>query len=236
MVLNPSEENARRVGGKAYLPNGIIGQLVRPGLVGLGAILLALAAVTVGALVWGTSGPPISAETSPGVPEPILANATSDVVLSGSNSSDGVVNLVWSSTIPLNVVLYNPVQCVLSNQTCVDKTLVVSWSAKLSGHFREMGALREPFFLVLNNTGSQRGTYTWTWGTGTVTMLPEVTLILVVALALVVGVSGGMAMFLGLFLRAGVYDGPQPIVSHSADDVDDIVRGESDSVDDFDAP
>lgn len=208
---------------------------MRPGLVGLGAILLALAAVTVGVLFLG-SGPPTTTSTATLEPVPIAAHAQADVALSGSNTTDGTANLVWASNVPLTVQLYNPSHCPLSNETCVDSTLVMSWAHSMGGQYRATGNIQEPFLLVLNNSGSRDGSYTWSFTTSTVPSLPELTLILVVALALVVGVSGGIAMFLGLFLRSGVYDGPRSMVSQSADDVEEIVRGETDPDDDLDGP
>ncbi|MGA7922461.1 MAG: hypothetical protein WCA77_00575 [Thermoplasmata archaeon] len=200
---------------------------MRPGLVGLGAIFLALAAVTVAALFF-PAGAPTSSTSGAFQPVSIEAHAQAAVELPVSNTSDGVLTIDWNSTVPLNVVLDNPVHCSLSNRTCVNLSVVIQWTGSLGGQFRVTGNIRAPFLLVLNNSGSQSGSYLWTLTEGTVSQLPLLTLILVIALAIVVGGSGGIALFLGLFLRSGVYDGPQPIVSHSADDVDEIARGERD--------
>jgi hypothetical protein len=48
--------------------------------------------------------------------------------------------------------------------------------------------------------------------------LPALSLLLSEAAAGALGVIGAVALFLGLFLRGGVYRGPRPLTSRSADD------------------
>ncbi len=54
---------------------------------------------------------------------------------------------------------------------------------------------------------------------------PLWTALLVDAVAVALGAVGAVALFLGLFLRGGVFRGPPPMVSRSAEDAEEIAGG-----------
>ncbi len=136
-------------------------------------------------------------------------------VVSGVNTSSGTFSISWSSTQTLAVSLYQGIPCSSVSHYCMSGPALVSWSANASGLWTHSGALTFPFLLSLYNTHlsntSFAGSALESYATNS-NNIPGWAELTILAGAVLLVALGGMAAFLGLFLRRGVYDEPAPVL------------------------
>lgn len=156
-------------------------------------------------------------------PLSVTPNGTRSIWVQGLNASQGAFHFQWLGSSSLGVSLYRVGTCLLSDLTCVKMHRVAYWPSSPSGQYSETGHIVFPYLVtisvVANGTASWSGGYdsSSTLTTGT----PLLILVIIMSGAVVLAILGGVAVFLGLFLRAGVYGGRTPLpTSPSADDVD----------------
>jgi hypothetical protein len=172
-------------------------------LIGVGVLLVAFS------LSSGTSGSIVE-----GVSAPHIAPATNYThVIPSSPQKSANVLFDWSSTRSVQVALYVAGGCPNNTVGYVcpaGKALKTWWSD--SGGWSYTGAVSEPWLLVVVNPNSTAASMNGTL----VESYPAMStfggginlLILVVGSVVLIGI-GALALFLGLFLRGGVY-GPKP--------------------------
>jgi hypothetical protein len=187
-----------------------------------GLVVIGVALAIVGA------GLTLSAFFEPGVPSltqvnPLAApNLQPDqprtLVVWLENTSSGTLELNWVSSSDVNVSVYRATSCgfVTSNTHvlyCPDGPALATWASNSSGHWNISGEISFPLLLNLDNLGQKSVTvnavFDEVWAS---TSPPVPTWIFLSALA--GGVAcislGAVAIFLGLFLRGGVYSsGPR---------------------------
>jgi hypothetical protein len=148
-------------------------------------------------------------------------------ILTGTDTSSGTFTLRWQSTVPLTVRLYDASKCSQGPTNCALGTPLASWPSNATGDWGTQGALSFPFVLSWSDTGNTTGSFQaladekWT----TTASVPMLTLILVFGSGGALAVVGATALFLGVFLRSGIYQRPPPpptLVSQSAEDVGTI--------------
>jgi hypothetical protein len=163
----------------------------------------------------------------------IAANSTYTLLLSGANESSATVNLLWSSPQYLHVAVYAPGSCPHGPGICPSGPPLVTWTSD-SGLWTYTGRASFPLILNLTNSGTGNAAYNVTllesYSHGTWSD-PTLVQLLPLAGAIVLVGIGGIAVFLGLFLRSGVYTGPAP-VKVPADFDDEELEG----IEDADAP
>jgi hypothetical protein len=103
---------------------------------------------------------------------------------------------------------------------------VATWLGVSSGQWSVSGGLRFPYLIVWNESSSTSGNFTASGVESTEVAVPPnvVDALLVDGSAAALSTIGAVAVFLGLFLRPGVYRVPAPLVSRSADDVQDLAE------------
>lgn len=196
---------------------------MRPWLVVIGVVFLTLAGGTMAVLFFGGDGNPTTVVT----PYPSFnlgSNETEYLPLDGSNGTSEQFSLVWHATSPIGVTLVETEPCSLN---CSLGLTLVSWSSSTSGTWTGTGPFRYPLHCELRNNATQTVSASLTGRAVASTPTHfglEVEVILgsgAAALLLV----GGLAIFLGLFLRGNPY-GPRPsLTSPSAEESEELSGG-----------
>ena len=95
----------------------------------------------------------------------------------------------------------------------------------VSGYWSTSGVLSFPYLLNVSNTAAAPASFLATF-TESFTVhtgpIPPVTELFVYTGGAILTVIGALAVFLGLFLRGGVYRGPPRVTSRSAEDVGEL--------------
>jgi len=202
---------------------------VRPGLVTVGVAFLLLAAGTI-VTVNLLPGPPAAQQDkftlAPTVVPPRSAGGTE---ISGTPSSTAELTVRWTTSGgPVSMFLYPAGTCLTSTADCDGNGSVAqclecfhgsTWSIAGPQQFSYDLAWVSGSNVPINLTASA----VETWNATATSPLWSVLLVDAVAVAL--GGVGAVAVFLGMFLRGGVYRGPAPLVSRSAEDVDELTKG-----------
>ncbi|MCI4331343.1 MAG: hypothetical protein L3K19_05795 [Thermoplasmata archaeon] len=201
---------------------------MRPGLVAVGVGFLLLGAGAVGAFLLVPSRGVTSDDATVIGPVSTPPGSTAHAaVLTGTTTGTGSFGVHWISTGPTVVDLYDASNCPLGASNCPLGMPIAAWPSNDSGHWNESGALAFPLLLTWRVAGTSNVTFQassdeqWT----TSAPPPMLTTLLVFGSGGVLAAVGAVAVFLGLFLRTGVYQGPPRLVSRSADDVESIAGG-----------
>ena len=193
---------------------------MRTGLVAVG---LALAVVGVAVTMSGvlipasqtTSEARLNVLTVPG----LVTNETRIAVILMTNTSSGTLDFSWSANHSIAVALYQGTPCSGVSHYCSLGAALADWPAALSGSWNTTGLLTFPYLLSMENTeptnATLRGTVAESFSFGTTT-LPTWAVISILAGGVLLVVIGAMAVFLGLFLRAGVYSEPESVTPRYA--------------------
>ncbi len=201
---------------------------MRPGLVAIGVVFLVLAAGGLVALFLIPIPTPTVTDTSSTswTAGPHASNATE---IFGPSYLEGAFEINWQSSLPLTIRVYTSTGCTPGVSGCPDWQLAQTFTGAPSGNWSTPGPLRFPFLVAWTNAGSVAGPVVLTTVTtqgGSVGLSPLSEILLGLGVG-ALGFVGGLAMFLGFFLRGGVYRGPPPLVSRGAEDVEEIATGRS---------
>ena len=190
-------------------------------LVGAGVLLVAisLSSGTSGSIVEGVSAPVIAANT----------NYTH--VIPSSPQKSAAVIFAWSSTRSVQVSLYVAGGCPTQTvgYVCPSGGALKHWWSE-TGTWSWSGAVTEPWLLIVVNPNSTaaalNGTLVESYPAPTSFSSGINLVVLLVGSILLIGI-GALALFLGLFLRGGVYQPrPEPVGQPDSsildhDDLDD---------------
>jgi hypothetical protein len=195
---------------------------VRPWLVVVGVVFLTLAGGTLAILFLGGDGNPTTVVT-PYAPFSLGPNVSQSLTLDGSNGSSEQFSLVWHSSAPIIVSLLEPQAC---SGNCSQGRVLFSWPSNLSGAWSGTGPFHYPLQCLVRNTATHSSTVSLT---GRAVASTPTHFGLEVEVILGSGAAGlflvgGLAIFLGLFLRGDPYGPRPPLVSQSADDVEEIAE------------
>jgi len=188
---------------------------VRPGLVVVGVLFLVLAsgtAISVYAVQWPQPMvqvvSPIVLTVGPGFPP-------APVSIPGVSSSSGSFSVVWSSTVAVDVQILPPSGCSQIPPTNCPPPPMHSWTSSESGNWTVNGAVSYPVTLEVAAAGATNGSFqarvivTYSQPVS----IPSLTLLFLDAAIGALAVVGCVALFLGFFLRGGVYSRePPPLV------------------------
>ena len=196
---------------------------MRPGLVAIGLALVAVGALVgyTGFSIQGTSQSTgfIRAISAPN----IAPHQDRVLVVSVVNSSVGSFALSWSATAALNVSLFQGVPCNSVSRYCSSGPALAAWPGLATGNWSRSGAIVTPYLLSMENLGKANatlvGSMAESYPDGT-RPPPTTTVLTVLAGAILLVAIGGMALFLGLFLRGGVYTEPESVSPRYAHELD----------------
>jgi hypothetical protein len=180
---------------------------VRPALVAVGVVFVAVAVVSVASVM---IVPPAPQDQVLSTQVPALEsgpNQTRQVLLDGTNTSDGSFDLSWKSTGPVLVELYGASGCGSGGVGCAGSPALAHWPRNASGTWTASGQLLYPYLLVWVDVGSSGISFQATGISHAISRpaLPMLTLVLSEASAAALAIVGAVSIFLGLFLRSGVY-------------------------------
>ena len=204
---------------------------MRPWLVIIGVAFLTLAVGTLGSLYLPSApGPSTSVHTFTGLPEPAPSRSSGSSPAINPVNTSSTFLLTWRSTVNLNVSWPwgNGPSCGGGLPCAPLLQPLATWSNQTSGSWSFTGRLTGPLYLEWYNPGPSGGSISFTLrqtvtsGSG----LAGIGALLVDASLVILAAIGGLALFLGVFLRGGVYRGPAPLVSQSAEDAEAISAGE----------
>lgn len=201
---------------------------MRPGLVFAGGMLVLLGVATIATF---SLLPATSHNTSEVVtlPQEYNAHGGGMALLAGSDTASGTLVVGWRASSPVNVTLYPAAGCRVAGLDCATGPAAESWSTAVVGNWSTTGHLTFPYLLVWQGAAVAGNlTASGTETTDVRVTPPLLTTLLIDGAGAALGVLGGVAVFLGLFLRGGVYDRPPAVVSRSAEDVDEILLDERD--------
>jgi hypothetical protein len=184
---------------------------VRKGLAILG---VAIALVGIGVMIAAFSITPVptgSFVQQVGVPK-IAAHANLTRVVSSRTEGSARVVFSWGSSESLEVGIYVAGPCTGNSSTCPVGPPLKMWYTN-SGAWLYTGSVSTAWFLSIVNpnatVASFNSTLVETYPAVTQFPLSEWSVLLLIIGALVLIAIGGLAVFLGSFLRSGVY-GPAP--------------------------
>jgi hypothetical protein len=185
---------------------------VRTGLVAIG---VALAVVGAGLSLSAFFEP--AALPSSGV-NPLAApnlqpNYSTTKIVWLQNTSAGTLELTWVASSNVNVSLYAATLCLYMGvgtraTYCLVGPPLATWASNSSGHWNTTGQISFPFLLNLQNSGPKAVNVTAVFDEVWASASPRVpTWIFVSELAggVLCITLGAIAIFLGLFLRSGIY-------------------------------
>jgi hypothetical protein len=197
---------------------------MRPGLALVGAVLLVLALAALVLVTFNSTGDRAVQRVWTIPTGSLPANGTEFALLQGTNVSSGQLSVSWSGSLPASVRLYEVPGCRAAATACIQGPPIHAWPAAQSGNWSTSGPLVFPFLVVWNTSSPVPGN----WGltaveSVTTPVTPAIWQTAVLyATGAALAVIGAVALFLGLFLRAGAYARSAPLVSRSADDVEQI--------------
>jgi hypothetical protein len=197
---------------------------VRPWLVVVGIIFLTLAIGTAATIYFAGQGNPSRTTVPFGATLTLLPGESETLSPPGSNGTAEFFTLTWYSTVSINVTLQSPAGCTKASGPCWGLSVLDSWKAGTSGVWASSGPFHYPLQCLLKNP--QNVSAAVTVSTSATSTHPT-HLSLLIELVLGAGatglfVVGGLAVFLGLFLRGNPYGPESPEVSRSADDVEEL--------------
>ncbi|MCI4318774.1 MAG: hypothetical protein L3K23_01405 [Thermoplasmata archaeon] len=203
---------------------------MRPGLVVIGVAFLTLTVGTFASLYLPAApGPSTSVHTFTGLPEPAPAKAAGSSPAIDPVNASATFLLTWRSTVDLNVSWpWGAGPSCGGGLPCAPFLQpLATWTNQSSGSWSFSGRLSGPLYLEWTNAGASGGSISFTLrqtitsGSG----LAGVGGLLVDASLVILAAIGALALFLGVFLRAGVYRGPPRLVSRGPEDAEAIAAG-----------
>ena len=200
---------------------------MRPGLVIAGGLIVTLAAGAFVSLV--VVPPPGASRTVSVTGPPVRFFANSSGLTPGLplvDSSTASIRVSWQSSVPLRVALgatFYSSSCSPLGPNCSIEVLAI-WPHNATGIWSFTGPVSGKMYLAWTSGGGSAGlmTYGLTETTAGTVTLPPLTAIIVDSALLSLAIVGVLALFLGLFLRGGVYREPRRFVSRSAEDATDL--------------
>lgn len=197
---------------------------MRPGLVVVGGLLVTLGASALASIYVLAPPAPTTTTSITGAPVSVPARQeASTPPISLVTSGAATLRVTWQSTTDVNASLTAGTACAGLPPACGTADTLASGGGR-SALWVVGSPGRGPIYITWYNNGSVAASvrYTIAETVASPDQLPAVVQLLVdIALGSLTAI-GGLALFLGLFLRGGVYRRPAPLVSRSADDAEAI--------------
>jgi|GEM_PF-404818 hypothetical protein len=188
---------------------------VRTGLVVIGVALAVVGAgLTLSAFF--EPGAPSLTQVNPVAAPNLQPDQPRTMVVWLQNTSSGTLELNWVSSSAVNVSVYLATNCafVTSNthvQYCPDGPALATWPSASSGHWNTSGKISFPLLLNLEDLGPKavnvNAVFDEVWSS-TSPAVPTWIFLSTLAGGIACLSIGGVAIFLGLFLRGNVYSRP----------------------------
>ena len=183
---------------------------MRPGLVGSGAGLLLLAGLLVLAALTAPGNRGLQSSRTMAVALPVGASVST--YLWSDNASYSAEAIAWRSSGTVTVTLGPAAGCHGAASTCSGTPSIVTWRGNLSGAWSTSAPPGTEWLLRFTNGGGTSAAIQVAATTSVGAPAPDPTWALAVQLvaSTTLAAVGAIALFLGLFLRGGVYRRPEP--------------------------
>jgi len=189
---------------------------VRSGLLIVGSLLAVIGAVTlIGVVVLPLAAPTTSVTRSTETfVVPGNGTAGSGIHLPSSGAQSLVIS--WAADVPIGMELYAAVPCPHGpSGLCPTGSPIESWVASEGGTWSSTSSIASGYLLHATTPAQSPAIIDWTLVETSQSTLPELPLWTYIAfLSAGAGlvILGSLAVFLGLFLKSGVYSGRPPVV------------------------
>jgi hypothetical protein len=212
---------------------------VRTGLVIVGVTLMIVGAgVTLSAFF--EPGAPLLSKVNPLAAPNLQPDLPRTMVVWLQNTSSGTLQMSWVASSNVNVSVYRATSCAFVSYAtkaiyCPAGPALASWPANSSGHWSTSGTISFPFLLNLEDSGPKAvnvsAVFTEQWES-TGPSVPTWIFVSTLAGGIACISIGGVAIFLGLFLRSGVYDRDEPEERMAGTDPDLVLEPDGADADD----
>ena len=204
---------------------------MRPGLLIVGIVIAVVGAAVLSSIFFLPSATTETRLGSVYVPQLGPGQSYTSLV-EGTNVSSGTLIVGWTATDNVSVQVYRTAPCSAPIGVCATGPPVVRWASNVSGHWSTTEALSFPMIFAVTDPGqvmiSLQGIVFETYQVGGVPTWAV--LALIAGGGVLVGI-GGLAVFLGLFLRGGIYPRPDLRDAPYPDDLDDFGEVDDDDGD-----
>lgn len=186
---------------------------------GLALALVGVAVILSGFLI-PVGGPGVTEARLNSITAPNIASEQTRIgVIWMTNTSSGTLELSWSATHAIVVAVYQGVPCSAASRFCASGPALADWPSNSSGSWNRTGSLSFPYLLSMENVevsnATLRGTVAESFASDSPT-LPTWAVVTILAGGTLLLAIGGLAVFLGLFLRRGVYTEPASVTPRYA--------------------
>lgn len=181
---------------------------VRPGLLALGLAFAVVGAGLVASFFVFSAGTPSNAVTNSVSASQLAPDQTQVWTLPAVGSGAGVLTLSWGASQDANVSFWKASPCSTTSGLCPTEPAIVTWNASLSGKWKGTSSVATSYLIAATNQGRADLDFNATlsesylapaFGLGT-----PAGVLLAIASVLLLG-TGGIGIFLGLFLPGGIY-------------------------------
>lgn len=207
---------------------------MRTGLVAVGVAFLVVGGVALGSLYLS---PPESVRVEHDSSTTVEVNPsiwTTTADLWGENGSAMTFTIHWASTVPVEIDLFSKSSSCTPGTSCAIE--VATWGDGDAGTWTANATPHYPYELqALAKSAGDGLLYVSAAGAAQMTLTPNTVQTVASTIAAIAAlVVGGVALFLGLFLRADPYGPPPPVIPLRAEDIEELYGPGSE--DDEDGP
>ena len=186
---------------------------MRLGLVAVGLAFVVVGAGLVASFFVFSSNVPPGALTRTITASQIAPNQTQVWTLDTVGTPHGSLSLSWSSNVPTNVTFSQGTGCSSSSGICPISPALAVWDANSSGSWKGTGNVGSGYVVTVtaraNRAVSFNASLAESYPGTPFGFASPVIILITVASVLLLG-TGAIGVFLGLFLRGGVYEAPPP--------------------------
>lgn len=181
---------------------------MRPGLVVIGAVLIVLGGGVLGTTLTVPSGG--GNGVSHDLKIDLAPGASARTLVYGVNATGSVLAIAWSATGPAVVAVDSAPGCHGTASACTPGAAVAAWSSNRSGAWSTDGSVAFPLLVTVRDAGESNLSIDLVVSVSAAAnpALPSLTLLIDLIAGVALTAIGGLALFLGLFLRSGVFARP----------------------------
>ncbi|MGC1581118.1 MAG: hypothetical protein WA766_06525 [Candidatus Acidiferrales bacterium] len=186
---------------------------MRIGLIAVGAAFAIVGAGVIAAMALTEQGPAATRTGQVSVQQ-LAPSTNATILLHAVATGDGSANIAWNASAPAVVYWYAEAPCNPPPGWCFEGGALANWSGMLGGQWSWQGNVARLYCLYIVDKADRSVNITASFAESYPTSthrLPLVPILCTMAGgSLLLGV-GGMAVYLGVFLPAGVYSTPAAV-------------------------
>jgi len=186
---------------------------VRIGLIAVGAAFAIVGAGVIAAMALTEQGPSAT-RTGEASLEQLAPATNATILLPAVATGDGLANLAWNASAPAEVYWYAEAPCSPPPGWCFEGGALANWSGIMGGEWSWQGNVASLYCLYVVDKADHSVNITASFVESYPTAIHRLPLVpflwTMAGGSLLLGV-GGMAVYLGAFLPAGIYSTPAAV-------------------------